>query len=631
MIDERRLFNVWTWLPAFHAVAAAPHLPTASRRLGLSVSAVSRSLTQLESVLGRRLFERVRGRLELNDDGRALQRALARAVGDIGGELARMQQPAAPMLRIAVSHALSQRLLARALLSALPDVVRWLHGGSDAEALRLVRSGDADVAFVATAPDAPDVERLGELTRGVYCGAGHEGEIGAHPFVGTADDVAAGRNVAVVVTQEDNALDLCVSGRLLAVLPDAVADPLVTRGQLRRLADAEPRAVLAAVGARAGGAVRAIVEAVCTQLRAPPPAPTRFQLGDELLRRAEWDAAAKAWATAARGSALDATDRAALHVRRLHLALLRGDWTALTRLAAQAPAKQSPVHRAWRESLIALGDCLRGRRAAAIRRLATAEALVAHLPPGERAPASMMVCRVAGNLALADGRADDACAAYAAGLTACDRVGDRWHRSIALYNLGDAELQRGDLDRAAALFDEASREKRELGDRWGRTYVQHGRALVALFRGEARQALREAAEGLALAVDLGDGRFRALLHLATGRAQLALADAAEAERAFQFAARAADRAHALPESVQAQLGLVESALRAGRAPAASRAAVRAMQLARKLSSATAESAALVARAAVARYAGDVALADRLAADAVRRAPLPPRSPWHLLR
>ena len=643
MSDERRLFNVWSWLPAFHAAAAVPHLPTASRRLGVSVSALSRSITQLESTLGRRLFDRTKGRLELNADGRALRQALAGAVGDLAAALARIDGAPTTVVRVAVSHALSQRLLARAIITALPDAVRSLHGCSEAEAHALVANGEVDLALVgrAQASVRVAVERLGELSRSVFCGVGHplfaaaavdDAAVRAHPFVATrAEDISDG-SVALFVTQEDSAVDLCLSGRLLAVLPDRVADAHVGRGQLRRLVAAEPRSVFALLApeGRASRSARAVADAVSAQLAVRGPgSPTRFQLGDELLQRGEWNAARDAWGAAARSPQPSPGERGAWHVRRLHLALLREDWAALTQLAAQTPNSLAPVERIWREALLALGDCFRGRLTQAARRLAVAERSLASLAGDDAARGAIMVHRAAGNLALAHGRADDARVAYAAGLRACERAGERWHRSIALYNLGDADVHAGDLERASTRFDEAAREKIELGDRWGRTYVQHGRALVCLYRGQPRLAQREAAEGLALAVDIGEGRFLALLHLAVGRAQLALADAGEAERAFQFAARAAERARASAEALQARLGLVYAALRAERVRPAARDAERARRMAARLREPEAEAAALGASAAVAQRLGRRDEAEALARKADEHGILPTRSPWRL--
>ena len=47
----RRLYRVWNWLPAFRAVAETEHLPTASEMLGLTPSALSRAIKQLEDEL----------------------------------------------------------------------------------------------------------------------------------------------------------------------------------------------------------------------------------------------------------------------------------------------------------------------------------------------------------------------------------------------------------------------------------------------------------------------------------------------------------------------------------------------------------------------------------------------------
>ena len=88
-MDRRRLlFTIWNWLPAFQAVAEAEHLPTASKRLRLTPSALSRTITMLEDRVGRELFARKGRALALNAHGRRLLSGMTSAYAALSASLA---------------------------------------------------------------------------------------------------------------------------------------------------------------------------------------------------------------------------------------------------------------------------------------------------------------------------------------------------------------------------------------------------------------------------------------------------------------------------------------------------------------------------------------------------------------
>src|SRR5271165_5199043 len=88
-MDQRRLlFTIWNWLPAFQAVAEAEHLPTASARLRLTPSALSRTITMLEDRVGRKLFARQGRALALNAHGRRLLSGMTSATSSLSAGLA---------------------------------------------------------------------------------------------------------------------------------------------------------------------------------------------------------------------------------------------------------------------------------------------------------------------------------------------------------------------------------------------------------------------------------------------------------------------------------------------------------------------------------------------------------------
>ena len=71
---------IWAWLPAFRIVAETEHLPTASRRLGISASALSRTIRMIEQELGEELFSRSGRNIALNDAGAKLLGAVRDAM-----------------------------------------------------------------------------------------------------------------------------------------------------------------------------------------------------------------------------------------------------------------------------------------------------------------------------------------------------------------------------------------------------------------------------------------------------------------------------------------------------------------------------------------------------------------------
>ena len=76
---EQLIAAVWNRLPVFRVVAETQHLPTASRRLHLSASAISRTIRLLEDAVGQELFHRGGRSLTLSSAGERLLRAVEEA------------------------------------------------------------------------------------------------------------------------------------------------------------------------------------------------------------------------------------------------------------------------------------------------------------------------------------------------------------------------------------------------------------------------------------------------------------------------------------------------------------------------------------------------------------------------
>ena len=75
--------DFWHRLPVFRTVAETEHLPTASKRLGLTAPALSRSIKLLEESVGRPLFDREGRRIVLNPAGKAFLRVVRTAMRQV--------------------------------------------------------------------------------------------------------------------------------------------------------------------------------------------------------------------------------------------------------------------------------------------------------------------------------------------------------------------------------------------------------------------------------------------------------------------------------------------------------------------------------------------------------------------
>lgn len=245
--------EIWNWLPAFRAVAETRHLPTASQQLGVSASALSRSVRLLEAGLGAELFDRIGSRLKLTDSGHAFLHSVRIGMRSIhDGLLAVRSETLAGVLRLSSSGAATTIAVVPALLD-----VRAAHPGlrgvvvteAPEDEPAALSSGRLDLA-VRTAPirsdDLTSVE-VGTLSHGVYCGDGHplrkrelqslrNEDLAGFEFVSPGTD-AQGRSldgwpdrierrIGIQVDQMRVGAEVCAGGDLLAVLPDRLVERL---------------------------------------------------------------------------------------------------------------------------------------------------------------------------------------------------------------------------------------------------------------------------------------------------------------------------------------------------------------------------------------------------------------------
>jgi DNA-binding transcriptional LysR family regulator len=243
MARARRLTQFWNWLPAFRAVAETQHLPSAARQLGISAQALSRTIRLLEEALGVELFHRVGRSLRLSDAGEAFLSSVRDAMrrGDDGVAIIEPGELRGP-LRIASrsTHAWLVIPAVAALARAHPHITPVLRTYDDVAMGAALRRGELDVALADRPPSHRDlsVERLAEVSYGVYCGASHPlhgvdaislRELRTHAFIGPPEGVndqwppERERRVGARVDLFFTGVALAEEGLYLALLPDAVA------------------------------------------------------------------------------------------------------------------------------------------------------------------------------------------------------------------------------------------------------------------------------------------------------------------------------------------------------------------------------------------------------------------------
>ncbi len=255
-----RLRSLWSWLPAFRAVAETEHLPTASEALHVSASSLSRTIRLLEEDVGRPLFDRVGRALVLNDAGAELLVAVRFAMRSIDDALVRLGpgklvgtvtiHVPAPFAPLYVLPAL------KTLRAEHTELVPKVTSIPTSDLANALRRGRIDIAVVDSPIAADDLTllELTEIPHAVCCGPGHplwdrprpnSREIASHPFVapeplpdGRVPDrwpPANPRRVELFVSHMQVGLDACASGTYLAVLPWPIAEraglrPLPMRG-----------------------------------------------------------------------------------------------------------------------------------------------------------------------------------------------------------------------------------------------------------------------------------------------------------------------------------------------------------------------------------------------------------------
>jgi DNA-binding transcriptional LysR family regulator len=284
----KRIRRLWPYLPAFRAVAELEHITRAAAALGVTPSAVSRTITLLEDELRETLFTRSGRRIALTDAGAKLLASVRVAMRVVDeGLLTMRDQLFVGQVRVAAVEpfitCLAAGTFAR-LRAAHPQLVPVLTRATEGDVTKAVLTGVFDVAVVRHAPSAAHVvvTTIASFESAVYVARAadaHGNARDADPLQGklcaevSAPALApspwpAGppRNVAAVAADYDGALSLCRGG-LVTVLPIAMASVDEEAGSIRRLRAVETRSITLYAVARGRVASEGRTEALVAAAR----------------------------------------------------------------------------------------------------------------------------------------------------------------------------------------------------------------------------------------------------------------------------------------------------------------------------------------------------------------------------
>ncbi|MCH9686668.1 MAG: LysR family transcriptional regulator [Deltaproteobacteria bacterium] len=256
----RRVASLWSWLPAFRAVAETQHLPTASSQLFVSASALSRTIRLLEDDLGRRLFLRNGRRIELNEAGQRFLVAVRNAMRMVHEGLLAIEgtELSGPVYVSTAGLMTTAYLLPglQLLRRDHPDLVPHVLDQGMRDVGGLLLRGEIDVALVSQPIVHAQINKLhlGTAPNGIYCGHDHplhgqtdltREQVLEHAFVALSPDergltleswpATVDRRIGMYVSQLWNGVEVCASGQLLTVLPDVVGKSVLYRERLHRL------------------------------------------------------------------------------------------------------------------------------------------------------------------------------------------------------------------------------------------------------------------------------------------------------------------------------------------------------------------------------------------------------------
>ena len=145
----------------FLNVVREGHLTNVARGMGLSQSAISMSIKELENILGNPLFDRINKKLILNEMGRSFKQEIApliKKLNDIEYEFKNTVNKG--MVRVGASTTIVDYLMPPIICSYMnnyPDVKIGLKEGNTKHIVDLLKRGEIDVGFIEGRVHDPEI------------------------------------------------------------------------------------------------------------------------------------------------------------------------------------------------------------------------------------------------------------------------------------------------------------------------------------------------------------------------------------------------------------------------------------------------------------------------------------------
>ena len=139
-------------LEIFLNVVREGHLTNVAKAMGLSQSAISMAIKELEKILGNPLFDRINKKLILNEMGRSFEREITpilKKINDIEYEFKNTINKG--MIRVGASTTIVDYLMPPIICSYMntyPEVKIALKEGNTKKIVELIKDGELDVGFI---------------------------------------------------------------------------------------------------------------------------------------------------------------------------------------------------------------------------------------------------------------------------------------------------------------------------------------------------------------------------------------------------------------------------------------------------------------------------------------------------
>lgn len=149
---EKKMKITLRQMEIFLNVVVSGHLTNVAKDMKLSQSAISMSIKELETILGRPVFDRINKKLVLNEVGRAFYKEIDpifKKLADIEYEFKNSENKG--MIRVGASTTIVDYLMPTIIcsyMSVYPDVKITLKEGNTKEIANMIKEGSIDVGFV---------------------------------------------------------------------------------------------------------------------------------------------------------------------------------------------------------------------------------------------------------------------------------------------------------------------------------------------------------------------------------------------------------------------------------------------------------------------------------------------------